>query len=132
MAIRTSASSATPTSKESSEISDVSNDGRPTSTPLNASPGTIVYGPAVSRGSQWDQVTVEVWHTDAAAKVVTLAVLDTDGTTVLSSTSRSISASSGPVALVSNWRLRNGLYLSVWWDTVSIGWAKVQSDQVIL
>lgn len=119
-----------PRSKSPSPIAEVSDDGRPTSTPLAATPGTTVYGPAVSRGALWDQVTIECWHTDAAAAHnATIAVLDTDGATVLSSTTRSVAALSGPVVLVSNWRIRNGLSLSVWWDAVNIGWVKVEQDQ---
>lgn len=118
------------TSKVPAPITEVSDDGRPTSTPLNASPGTIVYGPAISRGSSWDRVRIDAWHTDAAAAhTATLAVIDTDGTTVLSTTSRSFAQLAGPLELV-EWRIRRGLYLAVWWDAINIGWVKVEQDMV--
>lgn len=121
--------SSTAVSKESAEIADVTNDGRPIETPLSASPGTIIYGPAISRGAQWDRVKVQGWHTDSVTRICTIAWIDTDGSTVVATRTVAIDADAGEVFVVGGWRMRNGAYLAMWWDASDIGWCKVEQDQ---
>lgn len=121
----------TAVSKESAAIANVSDDGRPLETPLTISPGTTIYGPAVSRGSQWDRVTIEAWHTDVVPRLCTVAWIDADGSTLIATRTVRI-AQYHPCIVASNWRLRRGLYLAMWWDLPSVGWCKVEADQELV
>ena len=115
--------------KTPSAISNTAVDGRPILLTDTATPGQVIYTVATSGPGDWVDVTVEGWHTDAgAAHTIVIEVIDTDGTTVLATVSQSVPALSGPVVLISNWRLRNGLSIAAWEATGGVAYVKVEYD----
>lgn len=96
----------------------------------NSSIGQTIYQ-ALARGGQWDEVTVEAWHNDTGAShTLTVEVIAADGSTVLSRITKAYTVTDNHRVHVSNWRLRNGLYLTAYADTVDVFYVKVQANQI--
>lgn len=95
-----------------------------------ATPGQLLRT-VIANAGQWEEVTVEGWHTDAgAAHTIVLEVYDPVTSTVIATISRSVAALSGPVVLMSNWRLRNGLQILAWEATGGVAFVKVEYDLI--
>lgn len=117
-------------SKVPASIDLASSNGAPIGVSATASVGDLIFQ-SVARAGQWDEVTVDAWHTNpGVAHTLTFEVLDTDGTTVLATLPVEFTTAANQARPVDGWRFRNGVYLAAYADTADIFFVKVRADQL--
>jgi hypothetical protein len=89
-----------------------------------AAPGTTIYTP-LSTGGTWDEVTLDVWATGAARRIVTVRILyvNPSGTAIQTRDFiDQVSAQSGYRRMLSGFRIRTtgaGEVINIWSDVAN-------------